>query len=90
MTQPSFDVKNHHPQYLTHKLLKTIFNNPYLTQLEELNLVGTNIDDNFFTFSYENIDRPRKTHIKRLLLGSNLISSYGFNHFSRYYSFEEL
>jgi hypothetical protein len=51
--QPTFilDAPNH--QFLTHKLLKTIFNNAYLGELEELNLIGTNIDDNFLKFIKE-------------------------------------
>jgi len=36
------------PQYLTPKLLRTIFKSTYLPQLRELNLINTNIDDRHF------------------------------------------
>jgi hypothetical protein len=36
------------PQYLTPKLLRTIFKSAYLPQLRELNLIKTNIDDRYF------------------------------------------
>lgn len=42
---------NVHPhQYLTRKLLAAIFNNPFIYNLVELNLIGTNIDDNYWDF----------------------------------------
>lgn len=40
-----------HPhQYLTRKLLAAIFSNPFIDNLVELNLIGTNIDDNYWDF----------------------------------------
>lgn len=45
---------NLHPhQYLTRKLLAAIFNNPFMDNLVELNLIGTNIDDNYWDFMDE-------------------------------------
>lgn len=42
---------NVHPhQYLTCKLFAAIFNNPFIDNLVELNLIGTNIDDNYWDF----------------------------------------
>lgn len=32
-------------QYLTPKLVKSIFNSPYFCQLKEIHLINTNIDD---------------------------------------------
>ena len=62
---------NVHPhQYLTRKLLAAIFINPLIDNLVELNLIGTNIDDNYWDFMDEMDWSGRELRLERLLLGT--------------------
>lgn len=52
-SHPAYSANASYQQFLTPKLLKSIFSSTYFGQLRELNLIGTNIDDRFWNFMSE-------------------------------------